>query len=200
MTALDTLLKNDTSRNIFLKGLNGSGPAMTIASLFTKGRGSYVCVLNDQEEAGYFYHDLMQLTASNEVYFFPSAYRRAIKYGHVDPANEILRTEVLSRLQDPDASFVIVTYPDALAERVVAREVLKENTLKISVGEKLDNIMYMSRGSTPSGAVSSTFSLSPTSSPTVSTFSATRWRPSVRSTWRRNSARRSWTASISYRR
>lgn len=115
MTALDTLLKNDTSRNIFLKGLNGSGPAMTIASLFTKGRGSYVCVLNDQEEAGYFYHDLMQLTASNEVYFFPSAYRRAIKYGHVDPANEILRTEVLSRLQDPDASFVIVTYPDALA-------------------------------------------------------------------------------------
>ena len=137
MTALDTLLKNDTSRNIFLKGLNGSGPAMTIASLFTKGRGSYVCVLNDQEEAGYFYHDLMQLTASNEVYFFPSAYRRAIKYGHVDPANEILRTEVLSRLQDPDASFVIVTYPDALAERVVAREVLKENTLKISVGEKL---------------------------------------------------------------
>ena len=140
MTALDTLLKNDTSRNIFLKGLNGSGPAMTIASLFTKGRGSYVCVLNDQEEAGYFYHDLMQLTASNEVYFFPSAYRRAIKYGHVDPANEILRTEVLSRLQDPDASFVIVTYPDALAERVVAREVLKENTLKISVGEKLDNM------------------------------------------------------------
>ena len=96
-----------------------------------------MCVLNDQEEAGYFYHDLMQLTASNEVYFFPSAYRRAIKYGHVDPANEILRTEVLSRLQDPDASFVIVTYPDALAERVVAREVLKENTLKISVGEKL---------------------------------------------------------------
>ena len=140
VTALDTLLKNDTSRNIILKGLNGSGPAMTIASLFTKGRGSYVCVLNDQEEAGYFYHDLMQLTASNEVYFFPSAYRRAIKYGHVDPANEILRTEVLSRLQDPDASFVIVTYPDALAERVVAREVLKENTLKISVGEKLDNM------------------------------------------------------------
>ena len=137
---ISTLLKNDTSRNIFLKGLNGSGPAMTIASLFTKGRGSYVCVLNDQEEAGYFYHDLMQLTASNEVYFFPSAYRRAIKYGHVDPANEILRTEVLSRLQDPDASFVIVTYPDALAERVVAREVLKENTLKISVGEKLDNM------------------------------------------------------------
>ncbi len=140
ITALDTLLNGNTSNNIFLKGLNGSGAAMMIASLFLKRRGSYVCVLNDQEEAGYFYHDLMQLTASNDIYFFPSAYRRAIKYGHIDPANEILRTEVLSVLQDPETPFVIVTYPDALAEKVISREDLKQNTLKISVGEKLDNM------------------------------------------------------------
>lgn len=140
ITALDSLLNGNTSNNIFLKGLNGSGAAMMIASLFSKRRGSYVCVLNDQEEAGYFYHDLVQLTGSNEIYFFPSAYRRAIKYGHIDPANEILRTEVLSMLQDAEASFVIVTYPDALAEKVISREDLKENTLKISVGEKLDNM------------------------------------------------------------
>lgn len=140
ITALDTLLNDNTSNNIFLKGLNGSGAAMTIASLFLKRRGSYVCVLNDQEEAGYFYHDLMQLTGSNDIYFFPSAYRRAIKYGHVDPANEILRTEVLSVLQDPEAPFVIVSYPDALAEKVISRDELKKNTLKISVGEKLDNM------------------------------------------------------------
>lgn len=140
ITALDTLLNGNTSNNLFLKGLNGSGAAMTIASLFLKRRGSYVCVLNDQEEAGYFYHDLIQLTGSNDIYFFPSAYRRAIKYGHIDPANEILRTEVLSVLQDPEAPFVIVSYPDALAEKVISREDLKQNTLKISVGEKLDNM------------------------------------------------------------
>ena len=140
VAALNTLLKSKTSRNIFLKGLNGSGAAMTIASLFFNRRGSYVCVLNDLEEAGYFYHDLVQLTGGDGIYFFPSAYRRAIKYGHVDPANEILRTEVLSTLQDPTVPFVIVTYPDALAEKVISREVLKENTLKISVGEKLDNM------------------------------------------------------------
>ena len=140
VAALNTLLKSKTSRNIFLKGLNGSGAAMTIASLFFKRRGSYVCVLNDLEEAGYFYHDLVQLTGGDGIYFFPSAYRRAIKYGHVDPANEILRTEVLSTLQDPTVPFVIVTYPDALAEKVISREVPKENTLKISVGEKLDNM------------------------------------------------------------
>lgn len=141
--ALDTLIQKETSRTIFLKGLNGSGAALTIASLFsgTEGkRESYVCVLNDLEEAGYFFHDLVQLTGSNAVYFFPSAYRRAIKYGHADPPNEILRTEVLSRLQDDRSPFIIVTYPDALAEKVVNREILKENTLKISVGEKLDNM------------------------------------------------------------
>ena len=81
VAALNTLLKNKTSRNIFLKGLNGSGAAMIIASLFSKRRGSYVCVLNDLEDAGYFYHDLVQLTGGDGIYFFPSAYRRAIKYG-----------------------------------------------------------------------------------------------------------------------
>lgn len=140
IAALSNLLKDKTYRNIFLKGLNGSGAAMTIASLFQKRRGSYVCILNDQEEAGYFYHDLTQLTADENIYFFPSAYRRSIKYGHADPANEILRTEVLSLLQNENASFIIVTYPDAVAEKVISRETLKENTLRIHTGEQLDNI------------------------------------------------------------
>lgn len=141
ITALNTLLKDEKERNnIFLKGLNGSGAAMVIASLFSKRAGSYVCVLNDLDEAGYFYHDLMQLTGGEGIYFFPSAYRRAIKYGHVDAANEILRTEVLSMLQSGDNPFVIVTYPDALAEKVVSRKDLEQNTLKISVGEKIDSM------------------------------------------------------------
>lgn len=140
VSALGSLLKKKSYTNLFLKGLNGSGAAITIASLFQKERGSYVCILNDLEEAGYFYHDLIQLTGSEDIYFFPSAYKRAIKYGHVDPANEILRTEVLSMLQDDEASFVIVTYPDAIAEKVISKETLKENTLQISVGEKIDSL------------------------------------------------------------
>ena len=140
VSALIKLIDDKACRNLFLKGLIGSGPALTIASLFSKKRGSYVCVLNDQEEAGYFYHDLMQLTDSPDVFFFPSAYRRAIKYGHLDPANEILRTEVLSRLQNPDLPTIIVTYPDALAEKVIAQADLRQKTLQISVGDKLDNM------------------------------------------------------------
>ena len=140
VAAADSLLKDNASRNLFFKGLNGSGAAMTIASLFLKERGRCLCILNDLEEAGYFYHDLVQLLEDEEIYFFPSAYRRAIKYGHIDPANEILRTEVLSMLQGKNNPFIIVSYPDALAEKVVAQDILKENTLKISVGEKIDNM------------------------------------------------------------
>lgn len=140
VSALHTFIQNESSRNIFLKGLNGSGAAMTIASLFARKERSFLCILNDMEEAGYFYHDLIQLTASSHVYFFPSSYRRSIKYGHIDAANEILRTEVLSMLQGAKEPFVIVTYPDALAEKVVSQDILKEKTLKIHTGEKLDNM------------------------------------------------------------
>lgn len=138
--ALTGLFEKNNIQNISLEGLNGSAVSMTIAALFLKRKKGYVCVSNDSEEAGYLYHDLMQLTGGNDIYYFPSAYRRAIKYGHIDPANEILRTEVLSTLQTQENPFIIVTSPDALAERVIGREELKEKTLKISVTEKLDNM------------------------------------------------------------
>ncbi|MDR1343982.1 MAG: transcription-repair coupling factor, partial [Tannerellaceae bacterium] len=138
--ALGHVLKDHSLRNIFLKGLKGSSVTMLTASVFIKDKGAYMCILNDADEAGYFYHDLTQLIGSEDVYFFPSAYRRAIKYGHVDPASEILRTEALSVLQDGERSFIIVTYPDAVAEKVISGEALKDHTLKIHRAEKLDII------------------------------------------------------------
>ncbi len=140
IAATETLFTDQTSRNIFLKGLHGSGAAMATASFFTQQKGNFLCILNDLEEAGYFYHDLMQVSNGEGIFFFPSSYRRSIKYGHTDPANEILRTEVLSRLQNKEKPFLIVTYPEAIAEKVVSGETLQENTLKIHTGEKLDNM------------------------------------------------------------
>jgi transcription-repair coupling factor (superfamily II helicase) len=80
----------------------------------------------------------MQLINNNNVYFFPSAYHRHIKYGHIDPANEILRIEVLGLLQTENPSGVIVSYPDAIAEKILSKNILKENTLTIHTGEKVD--------------------------------------------------------------
>jgi transcription-repair coupling factor (superfamily II helicase) len=118
---------------------------MLTAAVFNKNKGTYLCILNDVEEAGYFYNDLAQLTGGTEegerggdVYFFPSAYRRAIKYGLADPASEILRTEALSAMQDRERSIIIVTCPDALAEKVISGQTLKDRTLRVHRGEKLD--------------------------------------------------------------
>lgn len=140
LSALKDLLDKKTIRNILIQGLHGSALSLMLASLFQKRSKGYLCVANDAEDAGYLYHDLMQITGSETIYFFPSAYRRALKYGHIDPANEILRTEVLSMLQNPSQPFIIVTYPDALAEKVIAQAALKEKTLKISIGEQIDNM------------------------------------------------------------
>ncbi|MDR0844892.1 MAG: transcription-repair coupling factor, partial [Tannerella sp.] len=140
VNAISALLEKEKPRNMLLKGLNGSGGAITIASLFSKRGGCFLCILNDLEEAGYFYNDLVQLSGDKRVLFFPSAYHRHIKYGHTDPANEILRTEVLSSLQNENPGLLIVTYPDALAEKVLSKDELQKNTLKISVNEQVDNM------------------------------------------------------------
>lgn len=140
INAIGSLSGRDEARSVLLTGLNGSGGAVTIASLFRQRGGCFLCLMNDLEEAGYFYNDLMQLTGGKQVYFFPSAYHRHIKYGHTDAAAEILRTEVLSMLQADEPSFIIVSYPDAVAEKVLSKSILRENTLMIHAGEKLDPI------------------------------------------------------------
>lgn len=135
-TAASILKKIDV---LSVKGLHGSSRAMFSSALFNKNQGTYLFILNDAESAGYFYHDLTQVMGSGEVLFFPSAYKRAAKFGQIDAANEILRTETLSRLQEDNKSLIIVSYPDALTEKTVSGEHLREQTLTISVGERVDS-------------------------------------------------------------
>lgn len=136
--ALEKLLKDDSVKTIFMKGLCASSPALWFSALEDKSRHPYVFILGDLEEAGYFYHDLIQINGDERILFFPSSYRRAIKYGQRDAANEILRTEVLSRLQKTSEPLCIVTYPDALAEKVVSVQELSDKTLKLHTGEQVD--------------------------------------------------------------
>ncbi len=119
-------------------GLHGSSCALFAVSLFRKLPRTYLFILNDVETAGYFYHDAVQVIGGEQVLFFPSAYKRAAKYGQLDAANQVLRTEVLSRLQDPEELLLIVSYPDALTEKTVSGKHLEENTLKVKVGDRLD--------------------------------------------------------------
>jgi len=130
---------NNATPNLYLSGLTGSAKSVVCATVFKDWRqGHFLCILNDLEEAGYFYHDCCRVLDDEQVLFFPSGFKRNIRYGQKDPASEILRTEVLSLLNTNDKPCLIVSYPEALAEKVVSNNSLKRNTLYISTGEKID--------------------------------------------------------------
>ena len=136
--AVNKLLNDTSVKHLFCGGLCASAASFFSSSLIRKYDVPFVFILGDLEEAGYFYHDLTQILGTERVLFFPSSFRRAIKYGQKDAANEILRTEALSRLEKGDTSVCIVTYPDALSEKVVSRNNLKEKSLKLHKGERVD--------------------------------------------------------------
>ena len=129
VSALAKLLGKSSEKKIFLEGLLGSSAPMLFASLASKCQSQLLFILQDAEEAGYFYHDLTQLMGTDQVLFFPSSYRRAVKYAQRDAASEILRTEVLTRLGGQSLGLFVVTYPEALAELVVSKQKLDERTL-----------------------------------------------------------------------
>ena len=150
--ALANMLGKKSVKTIFLEGLMCSSAPMLFASLTSKGKPSAtVFILQDADEAGYFYHDLTQMLGKEQVLFFPSSYRRAIKYAQRDSANEILRTEVLAKLsanspcnatlskrEQPTANSLIVTYPEAVAELVVSKKQLDDRSVVLSVGDVID--------------------------------------------------------------
>ena len=137
--ALAKTLEKKSVKTVFLEGLMCSSAPMLFASMVSKGKSlTTVFILQDADEAGYFYHDLTQLLGNKQVLFFPSSYRRAIKYAQRDSANEILRTEVLAKLSAGSRDPFIVTYPEAIAELVVSKKQLDERTVVLSVGDTID--------------------------------------------------------------
>ena len=137
--SLSKMLQKQDIRTIQLSGLHESAAPLVFASLSLKQAAPFLFILDDEEQAGYFYHDLTQVLGDSNVLFFPSSYRRAIKYGQLDAANEILRTEVLSAInREPEGALYIVTHPQALAQMVVTRKKLSEQTLFLQTGEQVD--------------------------------------------------------------
>ena len=123
--------------NAVIDGLAGSSAAMLFAALPQRDC-PYLIVVNDLDEAGYMYNDLCQIVGDKQVLIFPSGYKRDIKYGQVDAPNEILRTEVLNRWYDDPQVHWVVTYPEALAERVRRREDVKASTIQLRTGGTAD--------------------------------------------------------------
>lgn len=136
---LNKAIADSKQVRIKVGGLVGSSAPVVFASLF-QGEKRMLFVMSDADEAGYFYHDLVQLIGETNVLFFPSSYKRAIKYNQKDGANEILRTEVLTKVtpNGKNEGLYVVTYPEALAEKVVSKNELSDKTIVMKVGEEHD--------------------------------------------------------------
>ena len=124
-------------RSIQAKGLTGSALSFTIQQLFGNQEQPILVILNDKEEAAYYLNDLEQLRKEENVLFYPGSYRRPYQIEETDNANILLRAEVLNRINSRRKNALIVTYPDALFEKVVTRKELDRQTLKIGVNDKL---------------------------------------------------------------
>lgn len=138
--ALCKLLQENRGSNIFLQGQQASATPLLFAAVATEIKQTFLFVLQDADEAGYFYHDLTQVMSTQNVLFFPSSFKRSVKYGQRDSANEILRTEVLARVSARDnqatESLLIISYPEALSELVVSKQHLDERRLSLKTGQQ----------------------------------------------------------------
>ncbi len=163
VAALAKAVEKTSVKTISLEGLLASSAPMVFSAMALKTAKTLVFILQDADEAGYFYHDLCQVMGTERVLFFPSSYRRAIKYGQKDAASEILRTEVLTALSDKGkvkseksdsslftipSSLYIVSCPEAIAEMVVTRKNLDDRTLTLEQGQtvSVDSICQTLRG------------------------------------------------------
>ncbi|WP_282041854.1 transcription-repair coupling factor [Winogradskyella flava] len=120
-----------------LKGLVGSSFSIVIAESFKTAEKPFLLIFDDKEEAAYYLNDLEQLINDKDVLFYPGSYRRPYQIEETNNANVLLRAEVLNRINSRKKPAIIVTYPDALFEKVVTKKELEKNTLKISVGNEL---------------------------------------------------------------
>lgn len=119
-----------------LSGLTGSASAVVLAASYQVGSFPALAILNDREEAAYFCDDLNALGLTEKVLFFPSSFRRSIAHELIDSENIIFRTDVLNRLSMKETGYIVVTYPEAMMEKVISKVGLEKNTLHIQIGAK----------------------------------------------------------------
>jgi len=139
LEALAKLLKDGKTRHISLNGLVASAPALFFAAFAERCPYPILFILEDADTAGYFHNDLKALGI--EPFLLPSSYRRAVKYGQRDAGSEILRTETMAALSAEKTEgkpLYIVTEPSALAERVVSKERLNDQTIRLETGQEVE--------------------------------------------------------------
>lgn len=132
-------LKANKNRNVQIKGLVGSLDAVVTSAIYRADDSQHhIFVMTDREEAAYFQNDLQNLNIGKEVYLFPTSYRKAYNFEETENANVLMRAEILNIISNPTKrGELIITYPDALSEKVVNKKSLQQNTFSLKVGERV---------------------------------------------------------------
>jgi len=130
-------LQGDIPVNLALEGLSGSSRSLLLAAVFKSIPTTHFVILPEKEDAAYFYNDLLSVMGEEKVFFFPSTYKRSIQYGRTEAANIVLRTGVMNYLAEGKRKCIVVSYPEAIMEKVIGKKALRKNTLRISEGNSL---------------------------------------------------------------
>ena len=137
-TIAERIKPNETS-HIRLKGLVGSLDAVIATAVYQLNKQTCIFVMHDKEEAAYFHNDLQNLLGEKEVLLFPTSYKRPYQFDETENANILMRAEILNRINHKASTGeLIVTYPEALTEKVINKKSLSKNTFSAKVGEQLD--------------------------------------------------------------
>ncbi|MEY3416720.1 MAG: hypothetical protein RL060_831, partial [Bacteroidota bacterium] len=135
---LESYLK-EKGQNVQIHGLSGSLDAVLAMTISLKLTNNQFFILHDKEEADYFINDLQGLGEQKDILLFPTSYKKPYQFEETENANILMRAEVLNRLnQVSSTGIIIVTYPDALSEKVINKQSLVANTFGAKVGEKVD--------------------------------------------------------------
>lgn len=135
VSALAKAIQSDAKLHV--KGLVGSSLSFVLEAVFVKTDQPFLILCQEKEEAAYLLNDLEELVGDKDVFFYPSSYRRPYQIEETDNANVLLRSEVLNRINSRKKPSIIVSYPEAIFEKVVTKKELDKNTLKIAVGDKV---------------------------------------------------------------
>lgn len=130
-------LISQPQQKVQLGGLIGSSLSSVIANAFENVDFPFLVIFKDKEEAAYYLNDLEQMLSDKDVLFYPGSYRRPYQIEQTDNANILMRAEVLNRINSRKRPALIVSYPDALFEKVVTKKELERSTLKINLNDKL---------------------------------------------------------------
>ena len=127
----NSIVKSET--NIFLKGLYGSSKSFIINSLFSNSNKNIYWILENKESAGYHFNDLEGLVNEKKLYFFPSSYNRENDFKKTNSQSVFLRTELIRSLNS--SKNLIVTYPEAIFEKIIIKKEIKKRFIKIKTGD-----------------------------------------------------------------